>query len=126
MATITLELPDDIAAQLRFDPTYWPAFLREAIAAKLAQSPPAASRPLATLPVYQEIVDFLASGPTPGQVAKFKISPTAQDRLEDLLFKNREQTLLPEERAEMDTYIHFSHLITRLKARARDKKPLAA
>ena len=118
MTTITLEVPDEVAARFHFAKERWPAFIRQAIADKLAQPPPSPAPD--TPPLYQEIVDFLASGPAAAEIIAFKISPTAQERLEDLLEKNRETSLRIEERAELETYLQLSHVVARLKARARN------
>ncbi|MCI0661791.1 MAG: hypothetical protein L0220_12010 [Acidobacteria bacterium] len=75
-------------------------------------------------PIFREIIEFLSSSPTVEQIIAFKISPTAQERLEDLLHKNHEEALSPEERAELDTYLQLSEWISILKARARSGKPL--
>jgi hypothetical protein len=57
-------------------------------------------------------------------VIAFKISRKAGERLEDLLYQNREAELTYDEKAELDTYRHLNHLIVRLKARAISGKPL--
>ena len=49
----------------------------------------------------------------------FKIFNSAQERLEDLLDKNREEELTQDERTELETYLQFSDLMTRLEARSR-------
>jgi len=122
MATITLELPDDLAAKVAVDA--FPALLRELFAAKVARLTDTTTGSARHQPIYRELLDFLASNPIREQVVAYKISPTAQDRLEDLLFRNREETLTPEEKAELDTYLHLSDWITLLKTRARSGKPL--
>jgi hypothetical protein len=75
-------------------------------------------------PIYQEIIDLLTSNPTTDQLLAFKISDSAQDRLEELLRKNREEELTVEERAELNTYLRLSEHLTKLKARARAGQPL--
>jgi hypothetical protein len=116
MTTITLEVPDDLAAQFKADPARLPALIREAVAEKLASS---ANGVTAGIPVYQEIIDFLASSPTLEQMSGFKISDAAQQRLEELLDKNREGELTPEEEAELDRYFQYRHIMILLKASAR-------
>jgi len=54
----------------------------------------------------------------------FKVSAAAQERLENLLDKNREEALSPGEKAELDTYLQLSEWMTILKARARNGQPL--
>lgn len=123
MTTITLEVPDELAAEFKIDPALLPEFVREAVAAKLAKLTPSANNIEAAPPVYQEIVDFLTSSPTLEQIMTFKISDSAQERLEELLDRNREAELTPDECAELETYLQFSDLMTRLKARARRGQP---
>ncbi len=124
MTTITLEVPDELAAQLKIDSAVVPQLLREVVAAKWAKLQEAAKPRAPGQPIYQDIMDFLSSTPTPQQVLDFKISPAAQERLEDLLYRNREEELTEDEKAEMHTYLQLSHLMTRLKARAYGGKPL--
>ena len=38
-----------------------------------------------TIKVYDEVVDFIASGTTPQSLIDFHLSETAQERLEDLV-----------------------------------------
>jgi hypothetical protein len=75
-------------------------------------------------PIYQEMIDLLTSGPTAAQLLAFKISDSAQERLEELLRKNREEELTAEERADLNTYLRLSEYLTKLKARARAGQPL--
>lgn len=124
MTTITLEVPDEVAAQLKALPESLPELIREAVAARAAQKEDSTISAETSQKIYQELIDFLTSGPEAEQVIAFKISAGAQERLEDLLDRNRDQALTPEERAELDIYLHLSHLITRMKARGRSGQPL--
>jgi hypothetical protein len=118
MTTITLEVPDELAEQFKIDPSALPPLIREVVAAKSAKFSESQASASDAQPIYREIVDFLSSSPTAEQIAAFKISDEAQERLEELLDKNREEGLTPEERSELDTYGQLNHLIIRLKARA--------
>ena len=122
MTTISIEVPDDLAAQL--DPNTLSLMLREMVARKTTGLDPSDQDSRQSSPIYREITEFLSSSPATDQIIAFKISPTAQERLEDLLHKNREEALSPEERAELDTYLQLSEWISILKARARSGKPL--
>ncbi|MEK7831962.1 MAG: hypothetical protein AAB401_12790 [Acidobacteriota bacterium] len=68
---------------------------------------------------YQEIADLLTLEPTSDQLLALKISASAQERLEELLDKNREEEIAPEERAELNSYLRLSEYLTGLKARIR-------
>ena len=83
MTTITLEVPDDLAAQFKLDAAALPTLLKEAITAKLGTPHWRATR--TAEPLAQEIISFLSSSPTLEQIVGYKISPAAQARLESLL-----------------------------------------
>jgi hypothetical protein len=121
---ITFEVPDELVAQLRIDPTSLPALLQEALRARSTKETLPATSTLSGPPLYQEIMDFLTSSPTPEQLVAFKISEATQERLEDVLYKHREEALTPDELAELETYRQLNHLIIRLKARALHGQPL--
>ena len=65
---------------------------------------------------FKEILDFLISGPIPEQIAAFKVSLSAQARLDELLDKNREGNLTDDEAIELDGYIQLNHILILLKA----------
>ena len=117
MTTITLEVPDDLAAQFKLDTAALPTLLKEAIAAKFGQPHPRATR--IAEPLAQEIISFLSSSPTLEQIVGYKISAAAQARLESLLEQNREETLPAEETAELEQYLQYRHLLILLKSSAR-------
>lgn len=71
-----------------------------------------------TTKVYDEIVDFIAAGTTPQSVIDFKLSTTAQDRLEELVYKHKAGELTPEEKRELDHFLTLEHIMTLIKARA--------
>jgi hypothetical protein len=119
MTTITLELPDDLAAQLKVDPADLPELIQEALKSKLGNWPQTPSGSGATPPIYQEITHFLASNPTLQDMVDFKISASAQEHLEELLDKNREEGLTPEEKGEVEKYLQYRHVMILLKASAR-------
>ncbi|MGI8745500.1 MAG: hypothetical protein ACR2NN_23595 [Bryobacteraceae bacterium] len=70
-------------------------------------------------PVYLEIVDFIAAETTPETVVSFRPSITAQTRVEELIAKEKETVLSPEERAELDHFLELEHILRIAKARAR-------
>lgn len=124
MTTITLEVPDELAAHFKIAPAALSALIREAVAAKTSRLTPQNGSAGSVPPIYQEIIDLLTSGPSADQLLAFKISDLAQDRLEDLLYKNSEDDLTAEERAELSTYLRLSEYLTKLKARAHAGQPL--
>lgn len=69
--------------------------------------------------VFEEMLDFLASGPTSEQILAYKILAPVQERLAELLEKNREEGLTDAENAELDAFEYVDHFMSLLKARAR-------
>jgi hypothetical protein len=69
--------------------------------------------------VYEEIVDFIASGSTPDDVAAWSPSQEARDRVEDLLRCEKAGTLSTQEKSELNHYLELEHLMRLAKARAR-------
>jgi hypothetical protein len=70
-------------------------------------------------PIYFEIIDFIAAGTTPEAVADFRASPEAQQRLAALIEREKEGSLSPEEKAELDHFMDLEHILRMAKARAR-------
>jgi hypothetical protein len=113
MAKITLEIPDHLAEQLARrgeNPSEW---LQQQLSALLAGN----SQP-SILPahVYRYILDFIASNPTPQQIADFRPTPEMQERLQLLLNRNKSGDLTPDEEAELDEYGRIEHIVMMLKA----------
>ena len=73
----------------------------------------------AVTPVYVEIIDFIAAGTTPDAVAQFHLSPDAQQRVADLIEREKADRLSPEEKAELDHFLELEHILRMAKARAR-------
>lgn len=69
-------------------------------------------------PAYLEFIDFIASGTTPEQIVAFHPSAQAQDRVEDLIAREKEGRLSPDERAELDHFFQLEHILRVAKARA--------
>ncbi len=73
-----------------------------------------------TVKVYEEVIDFIATGTTPQNVVDFRPSAAAQARVEDLLEREKEGELSAMEKSELDHYLQIEHLMRLAKARARD------
>ncbi len=118
MTTITLEVPEDLAVQLAALRGRLPELLAKAFQPQPPHTRVANGNSQAA-PLYREIVDFLAADPAPEQLATFKISAAAQARLDDLLDKQREESLTAAETAELDAYLQARDLMMLLKADAQ-------
>jgi hypothetical protein len=119
MTTITLELPEDLA--VRLDPLRdrLPELLSQLLDLESAERKFTLSGTVMTHPVLLELIDFLSARPTAKQVLTHKSSSAVQERLEELLDKNREVGLTAAEEEEMDAYRLVNHVMILLKARAR-------
>jgi len=70
-------------------------------------------------PAYFEIIDFIAAGTTPEAVARFRPSLQAQQRVTDLIEREKDGQLTPDEKAELDHFMELEHILRMAKARAR-------
>jgi hypothetical protein len=67
---------------------------------------------------YFEFIDFIAAGTTPEQVIAFRPSAQAQQRVEELVAKERNDRLSPGEQSELDYFFQMEHILRVAKARA--------
>lgn len=68
---------------------------------------------------YEEIVEFIASGATPSNVAAFRPSEKAKERVADLIQREKNSQISPEEKSELSHYLQLEHLMRLAKARAQ-------
>jgi hypothetical protein len=66
--------------------------------------------------VYDELVEYLATKATPQEILNFQISEAAQARAEELLERNSDNTLTPDERLELEQMRYFDRKVSLLKA----------
>ncbi|MBD1855473.1 MULTISPECIES: hypothetical protein [Leptolyngbya] len=104
MASITIQIPDELFEQIAPLEAQLPELLRRCV----QESPLPAQ-------VYRYILNFLTSQPTPEQIAAFRPTEEMQDRLRSLLARNQEGVLTPAERQELDEYERIEHLMVMLK-----------
>ncbi|HZS48556.1 MAG TPA: hypothetical protein VFC63_26030 [Blastocatellia bacterium] len=119
MTTITIEVPDELAAKLAPVRQELPALIAQALERHATTAQSDRTKLNANHPTFIETLDFLTSSPTPEQIIAFKASPAVQERLEELLDNNREDELTEEEKAELDAYEQINDLMILLKAHAR-------
>ncbi|MDM8559497.1 hypothetical protein [Candidatus Parabeggiatoa sp. HSG14] len=67
---------------------------------------------------YEEFVDFIAKGTSPSKVVAFRPSKTTKDRVEDLIYREKNTGLSSDEIAELNHYLQLEHLMRLAKARA--------
>ncbi|MDZ8093697.1 MAG: hypothetical protein RMZ42_17470 [Nostoc sp. DedQUE05] len=105
MPRIILEVSEELSQQLAQVGDRLP----ELLALSLQQ-------PAVPAQVYRYILDFLASNPTPEQIAEFKPTPEMQERLRTLLTRSNAGELTPTELKELDEYERIEHLVVMIKA----------
>jgi hypothetical protein len=69
--------------------------------------------------VYEEIIDFIAGGSRPSDVAAFQPSELARQRVRELLQREKTSSLSPDDAEELDHYLQLEHIMRLAKARAR-------
>ena len=71
--------------------------------------------------VYEEIIDFIASGSTPDRVASFQPSEQARSKVASLIEQQRSATLSADDQAELNHFLELEHIMRLAKARARQR-----
>ncbi len=71
-----------------------------------------------TTKVYDEIIEFIATGTTPQSVIDFQVSEAAKERLADLIYRSKTEGLTQDEKSELDKYLVLEHIMRLAKARA--------
>lgn len=111
MTLITIEISNDLAQKLRPVQNRLPEIieigLREVTSSKSY--------------FHNEVIDFLANGPSPEEIIAFRPSEKSVVRVQELLEKNENGSLSPTEKIELDRYEEINYLMTLVKARARKK-----
>lgn len=105
MSTITIEVPDELSERLSYEKARLPELLAQSL-----HQPPLSAK------TYRYVLDFLASDPTPEQIAAFGPTPEMSERVKILLARERANEITPTEKAELDDYEHLEHLMVMAKA----------
>jgi hypothetical protein len=71
--------------------------------------------------VFGEISDFLATNPTPEEIVAYELPEDLQARAHELLDKNGEGELTPEEHDEMMDFARMDQMMSLLKIKMRIK-----
>lgn len=66
----------------------------------------------------EEVLELLASLPSPEEIIALRPSEDLQTRISSLLEKNRDQGLTTEEEKEWESYQYLEHLVRMAKAKA--------
>jgi len=116
MATITLEVPDEIAEWLEDWADELPSLLSSLAAEDTVSAPYAAWR---NHGAWLEALEFFAGAPDVQTIVDFRLSSHLQGRLDELLDANAEDALTPREQVELDGYIQIIRFFNLLKASLR-------
>ena len=68
--------------------------------------------------VEYEMFGFKEAGISPQQVLALRPSEVAQQRVEDLIVKEKESSLTPDESSELDEFLQVEHVMRMMKAGA--------
>jgi hypothetical protein len=115
MTTVTVELPSELAKRLRPLSERLPDILEMGLRQWQASGQPGFQG-------TAEIMEFLATLPSPEEILALRPSAALQSRVETLLEKNREEGLTPAEEQEWQQYEYLEHLVRIAKARALIKQ----
>jgi hypothetical protein len=111
MTQIVLNLPEELSLRLRLLEAKLPQILELGLRELNASSQPGFKG-------AADILEFLASLPSPEEIITLRPSETLQDRIDTLLEKNRSGQLTPEEEQLWEQYQYLEHLIRLAKAKA--------
>jgi hypothetical protein len=102
----TIELPDKLAQQLEHERER----LAEIIARGLRRSWSGTSS------LRREVISFLARRPTANEILAFRPTEAMVQRSRELLCRNQEGALTPEEEAELDEMCEVDRFVSLIKA----------
>jgi hypothetical protein len=71
--------------------------------------------------LFNQIIEFLAGGPTSEEIAAYQPPGELQARLDALQEKNRQGNLSSEEQQELAQFLSLNRFMSRLKIRARQR-----
>jgi len=114
---VTFEIPDQLARRLEEELRELPEIIASGLRFKDLCG---ASR------LTEEVLDFLAKGPSSEEIMGFRPSDALIERSRELLDKNRSNSLTPEEAAELDEMGLMDTLVTLLKSKAHLRMGVAA
>ena len=71
-----------------------------------------------TVRAYEEVINFIAAGTTPGSIIAFRPSEAVKERVPDLIHREKTTGLSSDEKSELDHYMQLEHLMGPAKAQA--------
>ncbi len=74
--------------------------------------------------LFDSVLDFLASTPTPEQIIQYQPPEDLQHRLSEFLAQNRTDALSEAAQIELKEFLRMNRFMSRLKLKARQKLAL--
>jgi hypothetical protein len=112
---LTIEIPDRLAKQLEPEREH----LAEIIARGLRRGWTGSSG------LRREVISFLARRPTAQEILEFRPTEAAVERSRELLRRNQEGSLAPEEEAELDEMCEVDRFVSLIKVEVLAQRPAA-
>ncbi len=110
MIDITVRVPDALAEKLKPMRAWLPFVLELSLVGFRTSASQTVS----------EVIEFLASAPSPTEVLGYKASERAQERVKRLLSLNSAGIISSDEQLELDELERVEHIVTLLKAQAQE------
>lgn len=114
MPAITLEVSEPVAAQLRLRHGQTGQILERGLRAVEVEGELG----------YQsasEVLECLARLPEPAEVLALRAAPSMQQRVQELIERERDGKASSEELIELEHYVYLDHLVRMAKAHARSR-----
>jgi len=105
MATITIEVPDELSGLIAQAGDRLPELLTQSL-----------RQPALPAHVYRYVLDFLARNPAAEEIAAFGPTPEMAERLRTLLGREAAGDISAAEKAELDEYERLEHLMILIKS----------
>jgi hypothetical protein len=105
MATVTIEVPDELSELIKQAGERLPELLERSL-----------REPDLPAHAYRYVLDFIARRPSPEEIAAFGPTSEMSERLRTLMERESSGNITPAEKAELDEYERLEHLMIMIKA----------
>lgn len=117
--SVTLELPDELYQKFKRRSQQTKRSLEDELLTAFALDLPVLPvSETGELRAYNEVLEFLTSGPSAADIAQFHLSSEVRQRAQTLLTKEKEQGLTASEAKELDFYVELGDFLGILRAKA--------
>jgi hypothetical protein len=116
MATLTLDLSEQLQAQIESFSRWLPTILEVSLLRLKSPAHQAAS----------DVIDFLISNPSEQAVSDYQFASQIQDRISTLLEYNHLGSLSEADAIELDDYLRLEHVIRVLKLKLKSSTLVSA